>query len=240
MVEYTCIVYDRANSLRGTQEFVETQDEWEGKWNKSLMYYDVIGKCKTMSDKDVKKALNYAMTTWDLEINVTFKPQWFERDRIIGPDITLDFKSKEEEQLFKDRPSVLAYAYFPSQGSVSGKVVFNNEYIWDFQGKGMRAKEAFEKGYVNGYSHPDNVIKTYSIVAVLIHELGHSLGLRHDVTGNSNGIDVMDAYYSGNDRFELSDRDLYRIRLKYPPRIYSNWQWYARLKNAVKRAKQRL
>ena len=83
-------------------------------------------------------------------------------------------------------------------------------------------------------------MKTYSLIAVLIHELGHSLGLRHDVSGNSDGIDVMDAFYSGINRIELSERDLYRIHLKYKAEIYENWGRYERLKNAIRKAKLRL
>lgn len=219
-------------------EFVETQTEWNGKWNKSVMYYNVIGTCRTMSKKQIKKAFNYAMTTWDLEIPIKFKPsQWF---HFTPPDITIEFKDRTNDQTFKDKPSVLAYAYFPEQGHLSGKIVFNNDYIWDYLGKGIKASEALKKGWIVGTSNPENTIKTYSIIAVLIHELGHSLGLRHDITGNSDGVDVMDAYYSGENRLELSERDIYRIVSKYGNRIYSRWSHYARLKKAVARGKRRL
>lgn len=218
-------------------EFIQNQTEWEGKWDKSVMYYKVIGECRTMTHRQVSKALNHAMTTWDLEIPVTFKPaDW------LGaiPDITIDFKNKSEDKKFKDSPSVLAYAYFPEQGSMSGKVVFNNDYIWDYLGKGIKAGKALKKGWIEGTNNPDNTIKTYSIVAVLIHELGHSLGLRHDVSGNNDGVDVMDAFYSGKSRLELSVRDIYRIVSKYGNRIYSRWSHYGRLKKALKRSKLRL
>ncbi len=221
-------------------EFIENQTEWDGKWDKPVMYYEVIGTCRTMSNRQLRKALNYAMTTWDIEIPVTFKPVWFRGNRTQEPDITIDFKNRDTDQTFKDSGSVLAYAYFPAQGSYSGKVVFNDDYIWDFIGKGMKASEALKKGWITGTNNPDNIIRTYSIVAVLIHELGHSLGLRHDVSGNNDGTDVMDAIYSGKNRLELSTRDIYRIVKKYGNRIYSRWARYARLKKAMKRAKLRL
>ena len=232
-----CVIHD---SRKYQMEFVETQTEWAGKWDKPVMYYEVIGTCRTMSNRKLRKALNYAMTTWDLEIPVTFKPVWFRGGRGQTPDLTIDFKSSSEDQLFKDSPSVLAYAYFPEQGSVSGKVVFNDDYIWDNLGKGIKASEALKKGWITGTNNPDNIIRTYSVVAVLIHELGHSLGLRHDVTGNFDGTDVMDAIYSGQNRLELSPRDIYRIVKKYGNRIYSRWTHYGRLKKAMKRAKLRL
>lgn len=232
-----CVIHD---SKKHQIEFVETQTEWAGKWDKPVMYYEVIGTCRTMSNRQLRKALNYAMTTWDIEIPVTFKPVWFRGNRGQRPDLTIDFKNRDADQLFKDSPSVLAYAYFPEQGSYSGKVVFNDDYIWDFLGKGMKASEALKKGWITGTNNPDNIVRTYSVVAVLIHELGHSLGLRHDVTGNSDGTDVMDAIYSGKNRLELSERDIYRIVKKYGNRIYSRWARYARLKRWLKRSKLRL
>lgn len=227
------------NRTCGQFEFIETQTEWTGKWDKKVMYYEVIGTCRTMSKKQVRRALNYAMTTWDIEIPIKFKPFWWGAP-VDKPDITIDFKGRDEDQHFKDKPSVLAYAYFPEQGEASGKIVFNNDYIWDYLGKGIKASKALEKGWIVGTNNPDNIIKTYSIVAVLIHELGHSLGLRHDASGNRDGIDVMDAFYSGENRLELSPRDIYRIVLKYGNRIYSRWSHYGRLKKAIARGKKRL
>ncbi len=232
-----CLIYG-SNKTGKVFEFIE-QDEWDGKWEREVMYYKVIGEPRTMSKKQVRRALNVAMTTWDLEIPLRFKPHWFNNEDKKA-DITIEFKSKEEDQTFKDSPSVLAYAYFPAQGSYSGKVVFNNEYMWTFQGKGINAGEALDKGWIVGTNNRDNTLRTYSIIAVLIHELGHSLGLRHDATGNRDGVDVMDAYYSGSDRFELSERDIYRIVSKYGNRIYSRWSHYGRLKKAMKRGKLRL
>lgn len=232
-----CSVY-ASNTTDKQLEFIE-QDEWDGKWEKDVMYYSVIDKPRTMSQKQVRKALNYAMTTWDLEIPITFKPYWWGAP-VDKPDLTIEFKSKKEDHYFVEKPSVLAYAYFPNQGSVSGKVVFNDEYMWTFQGKGITAGEALRRDWITGTTNPENILRTYSVIAVLIHELGHSLGLRHDVTGNYDGVDVMDAYYSGVNRFELSDRDIYRIVDKYGNRIYSNWRKYGALKKAIKRGKLRL
>lgn len=224
---------------RTNLEFIEVQDEYEGKWNKPVMYYDIKDLPRTMTLQQVRKALNFAMTTWDIEIPVKFKPAWV--DKVI-PDILISFSGTDTT--FIKSPSVLAYAYFPSLRTAtdifSGKIVFNNNVIWDFLGKGIKASDALAKGWITSTVNPNNTIKTYSLVAVLIHELGHSLGLRHDVSGQSDGKDVMDAYYSGIDRIELSERDLYRIHLKYQAEIYENWGRYERLKNAIRRSKLKL
>jgi len=138
--------------------------------------------------------------------------------------------------MFKERPTVLAYAYFPGQGSVSGQIVFNDSYIWSTNGKSIIGKKAKELGLIDPRSSDTNQYKTYNIIHVLIHELGHSLGLRHDAHGDTQ--DVMDAYYSG--KLNLSEWDILRIRLKYPARIFSRWSHYSRLKRAIRIIKSRL
>ena len=124
---------------------------------------------------------------------------------------------------------MLAYAYYPGQAKVSGKVVFNASYIWDLKGKGISGKNAIKKGLVEN-AYPTNILKTYNLYAVLIHELGHTLGLKHDISGAKDGADIMDAYYSVTN-LDLSDRDIYRIRVKYGQRVWSRFIWY----NIVKR-----
>lgn len=220
-----CIAY--ANS-KGN-EFVEIQEEWPHSWEQDELVYNVTDSCRTLDFNTVRKALNIAMTTWDLEIDVKFTPKWFPQNKDKLSHINIKFESASQSEYFREKPSILAYAYFPGQGSVSGKVVFNNEYIWTMHGNPISGKEAKSKGWVNELTDDNTQIRTYNIINVLIHELGHTLGLRHDATGNNDGADVMDAYY-GNDRKDLSERDIFRARLNYPIRIFSRWSHYGRLK----------
>jgi hypothetical protein len=225
-----CVIYSNMDRIAFQED---TQTEWRGKWDLDVMYYDVLSQCRTLSEKKIRKALNLAMTTWDLEIPVKFKSNW---DNYRNPvsNITIDFKTSDEDHYFKDRPSVLAYAYFPEQGDVSGKVVFNNDYIWSTNGKPVSGKKAKEQGWVvNAYDN--NQLKTYNVIHVLIHELGHSLGLRHDAHNDTK--DVMDAYYSG--KLELSNYDIMRIRAKYGIRVWSDWARYTQVKRIVARIKSR-
>jgi hypothetical protein len=216
-------------------EFIEdTQTEWRHKWTLDVMYYDVISPCRTLEEKKVRKALNLAMTTWNLEIPVKFKSNWNNYRNPIS-NITIDFKTSDEDHYFKDRPSVLAYAYFPGQGDVSGKVIFNNDYIWSTNGKPISGKKAKDQGWVDN-AHDTNQLRTYNLIHVLIHELGHTLGLRHDAHNDTS--DIMDPYYSG--KLELSNYDLMRIRAKYGIRVWKRWDWYTIVKRTVARMKLRL
>lgn len=221
------------NRLTGKIGFAIDQPEWEGKLRGDIIYYDIgFPDLPLISPKKMRRILNLAMTTWDLEIPIKFKPaRWHGR----VPDIRILFRG-DEDNLFRDRPGVLAYAYFPGT-SLEGIIVFNTNYIWDLSGKGISGKKAMELGIVEN-ADPDSILKTYNIIQTLIHELGHTLGLRHDATGNANGKDVMDPYYDPN-VIDLSDRDIMRIRQKYGIRIFSRWSWYGRLKKWLARAKRR-
>ena len=218
-----CIAH---SSILEQVEFIE-QKEWKHKWNRDIVWYDVIHheSLKLITPNQLKRAVNIAMTTWDLEVPIKFKPVYMFGDPKKA-DIVIEFKTRNEDDYLKDRPSVLAYAYMPGQGEYSGKIVFSADYIWDLTGDGIKGDEAVKKGLVkNAYS--DNILKTYNLYHVLIHELGHSLGLHHDTDRNS--IDVMDPFYNGK-ILDLSERDIYRIRLKYGIRVFKRWDHYGRIK----------
>ena len=219
-----CIII--RNDLNGKVEFVSEQTEWQHKWEKDVLTYDIEyhESLKLISKRQLKRAVNLAVSTWNFEIPLKFKSAWNTQ-----ADIEIRFKTKDEDKYFKDRPSVLAYAYYPGQAKVSGKVVFNASYIWDLKGKGIKGSKAIKKGLVEN-AYPTNILKTYNLYAVLIHELGHTLGLKHDISGAKDGADIMDAYYSVTN-LDLSDRDIYRIRVKYGQRVWSRFIWY----NIIKR-----
>ena len=214
-----CIII--RNDLNGKVEFVSEQTEWQHKWEKDVLTYDVEHheSLKLISKRQLKRAVNLAVSTWNFEIPLKFKSAWNTQ-----ADIEIRFKTKDEDDYFKKKPSVLAYAYFPGQSNYSGKVVFNASYIWDLKGKGIKGSDAIKKGVVEN-AYPTNILKTYNLYAVLIHELGHTLGLKHDVSGSKEGSDVMDPYYSV-DNLDLSDRDILRIRVKYGFRVWDRFRWY--------------
>ena len=174
------------------------ESELTAKWNKEELTYSIINY--TQDFDKLRTALNLAMTSWDIEIPIRLK---FVKER---GDITLAFSNTD--QYFTSSPGVLAYAYFPDSGALSGKIVFNDNYLWSIDGKPISAQE-YMKRTGKQVSNMDNMFATYNILHTLTHEIGHSLGLIH----SNYKIDVMYPFYNGV--MELSENDIIRITNKY-------------------------
>jgi len=183
---------------------ITVQDERAGKWDSQYLKYDII---KPTFDVEkyviLKKAVNIFMTMWDIEINMDLKPS---KD---NPEVRIYFKSSVEEPYFKERPSTLAFAYYPSQGAVSGIMVFNDDYWWNNNGEDVEAYRADPIHYVKG---DGKTIKGYNLVSIGGHEFGHCLGLTHSVLNDSD--DLMRPYYDPNVLW-ISLNDIARVLLKY-------------------------
>ena len=218
----------------GVEFEADEQKEWQDKWHSKTIYYAINynNECKLIPRKLMKRAVNLAMTTWNLEIPIKIKSLYRNKSKA---DIVISFSKAEDDQYFNERPGVLAYAYFPGT-SKAGEIVFNTDYIWATHSNGILGSEAVRLGLID-QAVPTNKLVTWNILQTLIHEIGHSLGLRHDSDNNSR--DVMDPYYDGK-VLDLSDRDLLRIRLKYGVRNWSSWTKYKILKKWLLRRVRRI
>lgn len=188
-------------------------DEWKHKWAPKK-YFDRNGKPKTFGVVTYKvlndsrsfpdnsfeeTALTVALRTWGMRT----KDIRFLRERSNNKiaDITLKFVRKEQDKYFKDSPSVLAYAYFPTNSTIGGDITFNDDYLWSANGKPMTGKEAKLKNLVDPRTDDNTQLKTFNIVHTLTHECGHAIGLQHQTTCKEC---VMYPYY--NEKVVLHDK----------------------------------
>ena len=191
-------------------EAVESIPRQRGIWNRDRLTWRVDNWTNDFEkERDVRYALNIAFTEWDIELPIVFEEA---RDGEEA-DITIDFRHKRDDPLFGEDNNVLAYAGYPD-GSLKGILVIFDDYDWNWHGQGG-----------------------YNLIQVMIHELGHILGLQHSTRGLRK--DVMDPYY--NPRLaELSDNDRERAFLAYGQRIYEQPTHYTRLEKVNRAQKERL
>ena len=199
-------------------------EEWPKKWNKPVLYWDLLVDTEDIPGvKLEKQAIARALLRWQIVIkNLKFRRYnpTSKRQRMANTQPTIRIEFKQEDEVWAKSPGVLAYAYFPGQGKVSGKVVFNEKALWSLDGKSIKAWK-IDKRYTK---ESKTKLKTYLIEHVLLHEFGHMLGLKHDTQDKSS---VMYPYYSGI--LKLSKSDVSRIQAKYGVR--PNWdKWLVRLK----------
>ena len=181
-----------ANQLGNKLEYKENIvgiNEWPHSWPNGDISYRLNNFSTDFKERWQERAVTVALRVWQWRIkNIRFR-----RER--NPDAHVDFNvSFEDLAHFDNRKGVLAHAYFPGQGDISGDCHINDEWTY------------VPGVHLSGLSRPP-------LVPILVHEFGHSLGLRHDTT-NTNSI-MYPSFNLGQKKYMLGSRDIERIQERY-------------------------
>jgi hypothetical protein len=214
----------RAMSQVIKNTFDSNIDEWNYKWDGPVVTWKLDKKNDDLQPYNVQRILTLAFMAWGLHTKqIRFR---LLRRSTADADIPISFLKKEEDQLFKDQPGVLAYAYFPQKSSkIGGDMVFNDDYIWSRDGKGVNAHLVDPEHYP---ADTKVLIKSYNLQHTGCHEIGHAIGLKHAV--NCPGC-VMHPYY--NEEVWPQTNDLERIQGIYEKREFKNPRRYEVLSKRV-------
>jgi hypothetical protein len=177
-------------------EDIEGIDEWKHSWPKGEISYRLNNETADITNsRHQRRAVTIALRAWQLYI----KDLKFRRE--YNNDTTVDFNvSFEGLDHFDGRKGVFAHAYFPGQGDISGDCHINDEWQWVTSSK------------LQTMGKPP-------LVPILIHEFGHSIGLRHDTAVREA---IMYPYFDmGATKNQLHQRDITRAQTRYGKRTLS-------------------
>ncbi|MFQ5788618.1 MAG: matrixin family metalloprotease, partial [Thermodesulfobacteriota bacterium] len=164
-------------------------DEWKHRWPDGIVTYRLNNLSPDIKNRKFQiRAITVAFRAWQLRIkDIRFKR---ERDPNKHVDINISFKPLSK---FNNRRGVLAHAYFPGQGEISGDIEINDEWHWVYHGI-------------------HQTLSKPPLVPVLMHEIGHSLGLRHD-TSSQEEI-MYPSFDLGKRKYKLGPNTIKRIQGK--------------------------
>ena len=194
---YECSLFSEKNSLHFYENIVGI-DEWPYSWPDGEISYRLNNFTNDIKKESHQiRAVTIALRAWRLHIGRIR----FRRER--NPYVEVDFDvSFEDLAHFDNKKGVLAHAYFPGQGDISGDCHINDEWNWTTHSELQK-------------------LSTPPLVPILIHEFGHSLGLRHD-TKTMESI-MYPSFDLGKKKNNLGPRDIQRIQERYGARNLSQW-----------------
>jgi len=196
--EIKCQAIGQTNDIL-FKENIEGINEWPHSWAEGEIKYRLNNYSEDILERWQTRAVTVALRAWQLRITKLK----FRRER--NPDSTVDFDVSFEPRDHFSSQNVLAHAYFPGQGDISGDCHINDRWNWQ---PGI---------HLSDLARPP-------LVPVLIHEFGHSLGLRHDTLSTSMNKEMMyPSINLGSPVNKLGPRDVERIQSRYGTRAIPNW-----------------
>ncbi len=178
----------------------EKLKEWQYSWEplpRTLSY-----RLNTFSTDTHKKwqerAVTVALRAWKWRLkNLSFRREY-------NPDTHVDINVEFEDlDHFKGNKGVLAHAYYPGQGEISGDCHINDEWNW-----------------VPGV-HMSSLAKP-PLIPILIHEFGHAIGLTHDTL---HAEDIMyPSFNLGKTKNRIGSHSIIRAQDRYGARSIAAWK----------------
>ena len=175
-------------STLGTDDPIIHIDEWKHRWPDGIVTYRLNNLSPDIERADHQiRAVTVAFRVWQLRIkDLKFKRVYDKNKKV---DINISFQPLDKFS----SSGVLAHAWFPGQGEISGDIEINDEWNWVPTAKWQTLSKP-------------------PLVAVLIHEIGHSLGLKHD-TSTMDAI-MYPSFDLGKPKNKLHQNDIERIQGK--------------------------
>ncbi len=191
--------YCEALNSMNQVEFKEKPNPVVTPWPHSWPDGDISYRLNNFSDdiplrKHQVRAITVAFRVWQLRIERLNFRREYNKDTNVDMDIS--FKSLDH---FSSK-GVLAHAWFPGQGQVSGDIEFNDEWDWVTHSR------------IGNIGHPP-------IVPVAIHEIGHGLGLRHNLIDRESIM--YPSFNLGEKKNDLNYKDVELIQDRYGKRKLS-------------------
>jgi hypothetical protein len=185
------IPYGNDGLLYNDSTEIDLRFELDGRdWGCRYISYIFLNGTNDIAGADEQDAVRRAFASWSAVTNLDFIEACNENDADIRISWETDAHGDDDD--FDGEGGVLAHAFFPppNAGILAGDVHFDDDEDW-------------------------NLDDDIDMETVALHELGHSLGLRHSDVNNS----VMEAAYEG-ERRDLTQDDIDGIRAIYGNRTY--------------------
>ena len=169
------------------------EEDIRGKWNKPVVTYSILNLTPKLTKESIHQQIDLAFKVWGKHIALKFKKVTPNEES----DIKISFCEKEHGDgfPFSGRGGVLAHGFYPGSG-IGGDLHFDKEEPWS-------DKET-----------PPGV----NLFAVSLHEIGHSLGLKHSKNANSIMFPSYRNEWSKKTDNFLSKEDIERIQKVYGER----------------------